>query len=74
MLEREIGGKEQISEMGIERGRERGREKREIREMAVQEFYFLHYIFTFSVSTLIHLFGLLLIIYHTLNKTSFLKD
>ena len=30
MLEREIGGKEQISEMGIERGRERGREKREI--------------------------------------------
>ena len=48
MLEREIGGKEQISEMGIERGRERGREKREIRETAVREFYFIHYIFTFS--------------------------
>ena len=54
MLEREIGGKGEIGEMGIERGRERCREKREIRETAVQEFYFLHYIFTFSVSTLIH--------------------
>ena len=74
MLEREIGGKGEIGEMGIERGRKRCREKREIRETAVQKFYFLHYIFTFSVSTLIHLLGLLLIIYHTLNKTSFLKD
>ena len=27
MLEREIGGKGEISEMGIERGRERGRER-----------------------------------------------
>ena len=72
MLEREIGGKGEIGEMGIERGRERCREKREIRETAVQEF--LHYIFTFSVSTLIHKLGLLLIICHTLNKSSFLKD
>ena len=31
-MERERGGKEQISEMGIERGRERGREKRERRD------------------------------------------